>query len=259
MSKTIDTMKRPDVRSQVHNQFHDELAETYFKKHAPSAQSKTHASKKNATSWLPWIITGIALCALFALVVSRSNIDIRVRILSEDAPIVTETKEAPLGSFKDKCIYFLKGAEINNSIIGQTSFSGDAKAYSRLTGSGVVLCNSRGSGWAGYTIRFKEPVDMTGLDMEFVASGSNGDERLGIALADSQNRIYRIENALSARLTKEPKVYKADFHNVGKMIDLTGISEIRFEFGSLTVGNGSMATIFLNSVYASKTKRMRWL
>lgn len=253
MSKTIDALKKPDVRSQVHHQLQDEIARTYFK--APSSSS----GRKRAAPKLPWIITGLALCALFAMLISRSNIDIRIRVLSEDAPSISEAKEAPPGGFKDKCVYFLKGAEINNSLIGRTSFSGDAKAYSRLTGSGVVLCNSRGSGWAGYTMRFKEPMDMTGLDMEFTASGGKGDERLGIALVDSRDRIYRIESARSPRLTKEPKIYKADFTGIGKMIDLSGISEIRFEFGSLTVGNDSMAAIFLNSVYASKTKRMRWL
>lgn len=254
MSKTIEAMKRSDVRSQVHNQLHNELADTYFKSSVSSKPGRKGPGPK-----LPWVITALALSTLFALLISRSNIDIRVRILSEDAPSIVDAKEAPLGGLKDKCIYFLKGSEINNSLIGGAGFGGDASTYSRLTGSGIVLCNSRGSGWADYTIRFKEPLDMTGLDMEFVASGTNGGERLGVALVDSRNRTYRIEDALIPRLTKELKIYKTPIRNIGKAIDLSAVSEIKFEFGSLTVGNGPMATILLNSVYASKTKRMRWL
>jgi hypothetical protein len=222
---------------------HDEIAETYFKS-APVV-------KRKPPSKLPWIIAVLALLFAMAVLFSRSNIDIRVRVLSEEVP----SGVIPEGA-KGKCIYLLKGAEIDNKLIKETYFSGDAKAYSRLTGSGVVLCNSRGNGWASYTMQFKEPLDLTRLGINFVARGAKGDEAVGITIVDAENRAYRMENDLSPKLAKEDKLYTVDFRPARRMLDLANISAIRFEFGSLTMGNGAMATIFLNAVYASKTRRM---
>ena len=249
MSKTIDALKRPDVRSRVHQPMHDEIAETYFKTSAPAEARKAKRAPK-----LPWVIAAIAVLVALAALASRSNIDIRVRILSEDAPagVIPE-------GIKGKAIYLLKGAEINNGLIKETFFSGDAKAYSRLTGSGIVLCNSRGNGWASYTMQFKEPVDLTKLDINFIARSEKGEEKIGVVVVDAENRTYRIEKDLSSKLAKENRVYTVDFRPAKRILDLANISAIRFEFGSLTMGNGSMATIFLNEVYASKTKRTGWL
>lgn len=250
MSKTIEALKRPDIRSRVHQPMHDEIAETYFKKSAPLEPRKENRFKPK----LPWIVAGLAMLVALGTVLSRSNIDIRVRILSEEAPSGVITEGA-----KGKVIYLLKGAGIDNKLIKETYFSGDAKAYSRLTGSGVVLCNSRGSGWASYTIEFKEPVDLSKLNIGFVARGAKGDERAGVAIIDADNRIYRIEKDLSPKLTKEDKAYTVDFRPAKRIMDLANISAIRFEFGSLTMGNSSMATVFLNEVYVSKNRRTGWL
>jgi hypothetical protein len=251
MSKSLDTLNRRDIGKDVRRQpMHDEIAETYFGASTPAPARKEN---KN-TPKLPWIVAAIAIIAALALLVSRSNIDIRVRVLSEEAPsgVIRE-------GVKGRALYLLKGAGINNGLIKETFFSGDARAYSRLTGSGIVLCNSRGSGWASYTMRFKEPADLTKLDINFIARGAKGGERVGVAIVDAGNRTYRIERDLSPKMGKEDGVYTVDFSPAKRILDLANVSEIRFEFGSLTMENGPMATINLSEVYASKTKRTRWL
>jgi len=251
MSKTIEALNRPDIRSQVrHQPMHDEIADTYFKKSAPAEPRK----KNKIGPKLPWVIAGLAVLVALVTLLSRSNIDIRVRVLNEEAPSGAITEGA-----KGKCVYLLKGAEINNKLVKETYFSGDAKAYSRLTGSGLVLCNSRGNGWASYTMQFKEPVDLTKLGIGFIARGAKGDEKVGVAIVDADNRTYRIDNGLSPKLSKEDNAYTVDFRPAKRLLDLANISAIRFEFGSLTMGNGSMATIFLNELYVSKTRRTGWL
>lgn len=92
-----------------------------------------------------------------------------------------------------------------------------------------------------------------------MARGSSGGEYLGIVIVDSDNKTYRMERGLSTMLTNEWQLYKINFRPIKKAVNLANITTIKFEFGSLTVGNSSGAAIFLKDIYVAKARRSRWL
>lgn len=240
-------------RKAIDPSIQEQLAKTYFRP-IPSEDEQKNAARHNSRiSFLPWMIAVLAALFSIALLLSKSDIDIKVRILSEVPSL--GVKEDRLNDQKDKGISFVNGSEINSAVVTNTYFAGDAKNYSRVSDSELVLCNSRGAGWANYTIELKEPLDLTKLDLKYVAKGAKGGEMLGIVIVDADNRSYRVEGH-TGKLTKDWRDYKVNFGPVRKAVGLNNISMIKLEFGSLTAQNSAMATIFLKGLYATKTKRM---
>jgi len=235
--------------------FHDEIAKTYLK---TSANTRS-AAKHRKESKLPWFIASAAIALAFFILLSRSNIDVRIRVLSELPSFTAVNEPDKFENVRDKGIFLVRGGELNTYIIRGENFTGDAVNFSEKTSDYIRLTNSRGSGWANYEIELKEPVDLSKLDLKYAAKGQRGDERLGIVIVDADNRYYRIEKDMASKLTTDWKMYTVNFRPVRKALDLSSIVLIKFEFGSLTVGNSSVSTIFLRDVYLAKTKKMRWL
>lgn len=251
MSKILDALENRATKKHVSSLgMHDELSKTYF--HAP--QKKAH-NKKKPVSFLPWVITALVIIIAMGVVLSRSSIDIKVRLFGE-IPNFSATKTA---ASVDKGEFLIAGGEPQVSIVKNAYFSGDGKAFSLAKEEELVLCNARGAGWANYTIELKEPVDLSKLDIKYTAKGARGDEYLVLAIADSNNRIYRMGKDLSSALKNEWKQYTLNFRSVKKGVDLSNIVAIKFEFGSLTAGNYSSAVINLKDIYLTKARRLRWL
>jgi hypothetical protein len=157
---------------------------------------------------------------------------------------------------REKGLYLVKGSEINKYLVSDAGFDGDAKAFSRTDDGEIVLNNSRGNGWAGYEISLRDPVNLRKLDIKYTARGESGDEYLAIAMVDSDNRSYRVGKDIASKLTKDWQAHTMNLKPLKNAINLSDITKIRFEFGTLTAGNSSAATIFLKDIRLTKTKRM---
>lgn len=241
----------PRQKSRLYDSFQEEIANTYFKT-SPATGRKT---SKKKPSKIPWVIAGIAALTAVAIFVSKSNFDIKVRLVS-GAPFVTKDGSAlPLEGAQ----FFVKGGEPDKTAVNRAFFVGDARLSSGMDDNQVALKNSAGQGWASFVIEMKQPVDLTRFDIRYAAKGSSGGERLVPVVTDSQNRSYRISDSSLTALSDSWHTYIVDFKPVRGDVDLTSVAAIKFEFGTETAGNGPAAALFLKDVSIIKTRRVKWL
>lgn len=248
-TKTSRTLHTRDLQSALNN----EIARTYLK-----TSEKSYIQKKNMLR-IAWSVAAVATILACVAFFTKMTFDVKVRVLGEMPTISVEGGRINFDNMKDKGVFLIKGITANNDIVKDTFFAGDAKTGSRTADDHILLSNSRGNGWGNFTINLKEPVDLSKLDLKFVARGMSGGEFLGIVIVDSDNKIYRMERDLSTKLTNEWQLYKVNFRPVKRSVDLVNIVTIKFEFGALTVGNSSGAAIFLKDIYMAKARRSRWL
>ena len=234
----------------------DEIAKTYF--HTPG---KKHPKKKKPRwkSFLPWVVAILAILFAIAILIFKSSIEIKVRFLGEIPSSPMGKDGYKLNKNLEKGLFFIEGGMPNKDIVKNAYFMGDSKNFSIAKPEELVLCNSRGSGWANYTIELKEPVDLNKLDIRYMAKGVRGNEFLTLVVVDSNSRSYRLEKDLSSQMSKEWQRYTINFRRVKKAVDMSNISMIKFEFGSLTAGNYPSAVMSLKDVYITKTRRLKWL
>lgn len=237
----------------------DEIANTYLRT-APRKKTTQEIIRGMFTlKMLPWLIAAFSIAVAFTAMFTKSQVDVRVRILGEIPSVTVEGGRINFENLKDKGVFLMKGTSTNGDIVKSTSFMGDALTGSSTTDEHIVLSNAKGSGWANYTIELKEPVDLGRLDLKFVARGNSGGELLGLVIVDIDKRSYRMDHDASTKVSRDWQLYKINFRPVRKAIDLSSITAIKFEFGNLTVGNGAGATIFLKDIYLSKARKIRWL
>jgi len=257
MSKIIDVLDNALSKNHAHQRIdiQDEIAKTYF--HTPV---KKHGKKKSKwKSFLPWAVAILALFFAVAVLIFKSSIDIKVRFLGEIPSVPADKSAHKFGENFDKGIFFIEAGVPNKDIVKNAYFTGDAKEFSISRSEELVLCNSRGSGWANYTIELKEPVDLDKLDIRYMARGVRGDEFLTLVIVDSSKRSYRLEKDLSSAMGKDWQRYTVNFRRVKKAVDLSNVSTIKFEFGTLTAGNYPSAVMSLKDVYITKTRKLKWL
>lgn len=205
------------------------------------------------------MVAAIALFFAVAVLIFKSSIDIKVRFLGEIPSSPIDRSAHKFGENFDKGVFLVKGGAPDKDIVKNAYFTGDAKEFSASRPEELVLCNSRGSGWANYTIELKEPIDLNKLDIKYMARGVRGDEFLTLVIVDSGRRSYRLEKDLSSAVGKDWQRYTINFRRVKKAVDLSNISTIKFEFGTLTAGNYPSAVISLKDVYITKTRKLKWL
>ena len=249
MSKILDILNNVTEKKHAHTQaLQDEIAKTYF--------------HKKSGKWgpgLPWLVAAIAILFALAMFLLKSNIDIKVRVLGEiPIPAQASAGFGPAEKF-DKGIFLIKGGEPNKDIIKNVYFAGDGKEFSAAKPEELMLCNTRGSGWANYTIEFKDAIDLNKFDIKYAAKGATEYEYLTLVIVDSSNRSYRIQKDISSALSKEWQRYTVNFRRFGKAVDLSNVLKIKFEFGSLTAGNYPNALMFLKDVYITRARRLEWL
>jgi hypothetical protein len=251
MSKVIEKLNNPFKKERLRSSAQEEIARMYLK---VSDKSKNKLPKPKAK--LPWAIALVAIFFAILTLLFKSNIDVKVRILGEIPSIGPSETTDKFGSLKEKGLYLVKGSEPNRYLIKGVDFAGDAKIFSRAASGELILCNSRGNGWANYEIKLKEPIDLSKLDVKYAARGERGEEYLTVVVVDSGNRAYRMEQDMSSKLAKEWQTYIVNFKPIKRAVNLSEISTIRFEFGGLTAGNSPMATIFLKDIRVTKTKKV---
>jgi hypothetical protein len=233
----------------------DEIAKAYF--HTPL---KKHGKKKSKwKSLLPWAVTILALLFAVAVLIFKSSIEVKVRFLGEIPSAPMGGPAHKFGENLDKGLFFIEAGVPNKDIVKNAYFTGDAREFSISKPEELILCNSRGSGWANYTIELKEPIDLEKLDIRYTAKGVRGDEFLILVIVDSNKRSYRLEKDLSSAMGKDWQRYTINFRRIKKAVDFSSISAVKFEFGALTAGNYPSAVMSLKDVYITKTRRLKWL
>ncbi|MFA5143663.1 MAG: hypothetical protein WC522_05820 [Candidatus Omnitrophota bacterium] len=250
MSKIVETMTNPFKKERVRASAQEEIAKIYLK-----VSDKSKSKKERVVSKFPWLVAAAAVVIALATLLFKSNIDVRIRILGEIPSIGFEGTDK-FGSLREKGLYLVRGSELNTYLVKNADFTGDARTFSKAGDGALILCNSRGSGWANYEISMRDPVNLRKLDLKYMAKGGAGDEYLTVVIVDSDNRSYRIEKDIVSKLSKDWRPYTINFKPLSNAIDLANIIKVRFEFGTLTAGNSSTSTLFLKDVCVVKTKRM---
>lgn len=237
-------------KSRLHDAFQEEIANTYFR--APSTAKKT--AKKKKPSALPWVLVAMAVCLAGALFVSKSNFDIKIKLVN-GTPFITKD-----GAILSPGAQFLvRGGAIEPKLVEKAFFLGDARAASTITDAEATLANSRGQGWASFMVELKKPVDLTKFDVRYIAKGGGGAERVVPIVFDIDNRSYRVTDAAVTTLAGDWQTYIINFAPVKGDIDLANIAALKFEFGSETAGNGPAAVINLKDISIVKTRKVKWL
>jgi hypothetical protein len=249
--KSTGSKKETHHKSRLYDSFQEEIANTYFKT-SPATGKKVSKKKPLKT---PWIIAGFAAFLAVAIFISRSNFDIKVRLVN-GTPFVTKDGSAlPVEGAQ----LFVRGGEPNKALLDKAFFVGDARISSAMADNQITLVNSRGQGWASFVIEMAQPVDLTKLNIRYVAKGSSGSEKLVPIIVDSQNRSYRINDASLTSLSDSWHTYIIDFKPVKSDIDLTSVAAVKFEFGTETAGNGPADMLFLKDISIVKARRIKWL
>jgi len=233
MSKVSDILNRrlKPGEGPPSDAIQEELARTFF--------SQPPRKRKRTPRTLFLIVT-IAACLAFAFVVLKSG----ARVFGPPAK---------------KGVFFIKDGEPNKYLVRNVFFAGAAKRFSRTDNDKIVFVNSAETGWANFTVEFKEPLNMRKVDLLYTARGQTGDECVVLVFVDGNNRSYRMEKDISSALTAEWNRYAINLGPIGKAIDMGNITAIKFEFGSLTAENYHSATIFLKDLCAAKRRRVKWL
>ncbi len=144
VKKSAGSKKETHQKSRLYDSFQEEIANTYFKT-SPATGKKV---SKKKPSKAPWAIAGLAAFLAIAIFVSRSNFDIKVRLVS-GTPFITKDGSALSA---DGAQFFVRGGELNKALAGKSFFVGDARVSSKMADSEITLANSRGQGWASFVI-----------------------------------------------------------------------------------------------------------
>lgn len=236
MSKISDILNKNFTTESKNIDFaHDELVETFF------GLNKKKVKEKKAPKASRSIVVILVFLVLFIIILGLI-IDIKITVKEN----VKDAARNIVASAKAN--FLLKDGKPNQNLVKKVTFLGDARKFSRATGKIIVLINAKGSGWGNMSIKFKKPINIRDLDISYMASGQSGGERMFLILIDANNRLYRIQDNLALALNKEWKSRRISLQSAQNAIDLSRISEMQFEFGSLTTGNSTGATIFLRDI-----------
>ena len=255
MSKTLDILKQESKKS---DPIQEQLAEIYIsptKKKSLSERTKAKSEKTINRGWLGLVLAlGVLWVATLLFLFSNNRLNISVTVIQEKAEIEEEkAKEtvfldtAPSPKEKQEGQLVLEGLPPNT-----IEFGGSASERSRLTDYYLYLVNGRGRAWANAKISFNQPVNAVDNALRFSAKGGKGGELLLVVLKDAGNRTYQSINIAPGGMEKEWQSFAINLNEARSWIDITSISQIRFEFGSLTTDNPATATIYIKELILTK-------
>jgi len=229
-----------------------ELAKTFF-----GTPTKKHGRNFGLLR-LPWIIAAIALVLLLLVLLFRSNINVKIEITGR-TPLTASADGSTLHASDQEEIFLVKAGQPNGYFVRNTFFFGDALKFSRAKQDMLILVNSKGVGWSNVSLEFVEPLNMRDSDIAYTAKGQVGGERLIVVLTDADNKTYRMAQGISSVLSKKWENHMINLAPARNVLDLSKISKISLEFGSITTGNPTHATIYLEDIYLTKIRGEQWL
>lgn len=254
MSRIIDSLnKHFNMQKNNDDSIRQELAKTFFG--APTKKE----NKRFGLLKLPWIITSVALLSLFLVLLSRSNIDIKIEITGR-APAKSPTGlQAAYTPVNEEEAFLVKAGQPNEYFVKKAFFFGDALKFSRVKEDMLVLVNSKGMGWSNINLQFIEPMNMSGSALAYTAKGQEGGERIIVVLTDVNNKTYRMPQSLASMLSEKWEDHVINLAPARDVLDLSKISRVSLEFGSITTGNSTYTTIYLEDIYLTKARGEQWL
>jgi len=246
----LDMLKQESQKKT--NSIQEQLAEIYISptktKKIPSNNRKLKFPDSLNKKWLSVIIIlAIISVASFALLFSTNKIDINITVVKEvKEPAVKTSEIAAAKALPEPA----KSVQLKPDILPlhTLEFFGSATMESIQTEDYLYLVNSRGYGWANASIDFTKPVNLSGNALSFSAKGKMGGELLAVTLRDAENRTYQSINAVPGGLGKNWQNITVSTKEAGNWIDLNSISEIKLEFGRLTVHNPIGAIIYIKNI-----------
>ncbi|MDP2913574.1 MAG: hypothetical protein Q8N91_06170 [Candidatus Omnitrophota bacterium] len=214
MTKTIEALRRTVIKEAA---LGNHIADTYFyqKTRSKKSRKKSGIPAKNITRISLILSLTAAAILLFFMVHAFLN-----------ASYIELVKFRFANS---KIVKAIDGGVINKDIIRNFEFSGYAKNdSSEALRSFIVLNNPKKYSWAGISLDFKFPLDLTSRRIILSLRGTIGGEKANMILRDINNRAYRIKELyLSSRWQDEVIRLRGLRNN----IDLSKIIQLRIESG----------------------------
>lgn len=212
-----------------------EVIDVFFK-NAPGKPVHKGKSKKHKKSHKK-LMFSVASFLLLALVLSSIII-----ILYKKYTVAAGTgSHQPTSAYTET---LLKDGVVNRAKVERMYFDGDASEKSSFEEKDITLIATGAHGRAGLIMQFRKPIDLTDRNILLKARTKYGTKKLKILVKDSKNRYYEFSPVYlySDWDIKNIRVTKA------RNFDLTGIKEMKFEFGRYTAGNEKNTTIYLKNV-----------
>lgn len=254
MSKILDILKQEGDKKVDPTQ--EQLAEIYIspvKKKELVSRKEEKTEKKLSKGWLSLVLVlGIISVASLGLLFSGNKININIAVVKEERAEVLSSVAQELNPVAQE-LNFVTPDFPSHTI----EFGGSADMESKLTDQYLCLVNSRGMGWADAKIKFSQPANMTNNIFCFSAKGKRGREALSVILKDTNNKTYQSINVAPNGLSKEWKRLNVRLNEAGRWIDLTAVSQVMLEFGSVTTNNPVGTAIYIKDLGLIKKEGLK--
>ncbi len=145
-----------------------------------------------------------------------------------------------------KIVHIFSSGILNKNIIKNFEFRGYAIDKSGFSNKMLVLINTKKYNWADASIDFKFPMDLSRRKLSLTIKGKIGGERISLVLLDSNNRSYRLNDIYLASNWNTDTI---SFDNIKGGIDLSKITQLRFEYGYVGESSKLMDSLIELTVY----------
>ena len=232
---------------------------------APSYKEEMHRS--GIGSFVPWLISFMAVLLLLANIIYRGKISITINVLKEESVLTAseEDSKTPVkASVKEEAKKEIKGltpllisnaliseGKINDYFVKRIGFYGAASSRSRMTEDGLYLFNDGSSGWASAGLDFAEPMDLSKTTLDFFVKGSGGGESLELILRDVNNKSYMPQaynTVFKKNMGTDWQFVSISFHDFDGAYSINRINHIGFEFGTQTTSNDPGSSILIKNI-----------
>ncbi|NQT47091.1 MAG: hypothetical protein HQ593_06450 [Candidatus Omnitrophica bacterium] len=231
------------------------LANTYM----PSSELATKTLQTRSTktrNFLLFFATLTTIILAVALVfLSLNRVDVRIKVaptaeyydsqtVSKTVPPIDSPSPSARENF-DPNMYF---NPFQDQPLGRFSYFGAAEGVCKWADGTLTLVNGGSSGWASACLDMSKPTDLSSGFISFVVRGKEGQEGLHIFLRDVYGKNSLAIRPSGGRLLSGWQKIRISPSQIKGTIDLTHISQARFEFGSITTQNKMGTTLYIKDI-----------
>jgi len=213
---------------------HKEIVNTFFKKTSlgPSEKTPGPSRKKNR---LPLLITAFLLLAFFsclAIIILYRGGYLKSGLAGYDAAQRVES--------------LISGGVANRALIEEVRFEGDAAYESSFLKSSIRLVNQGPEGRAAFTISLKERLNLKNKSILVTARSEGALAGFKLLLQDKKGNFFMAKEVYLASRWSREHIFIQVKKNSNFNFD--GVSALKIEFGSKTVGNRPGAIIHIKDL-----------